>query len=90
MDWAYKAMLTALAVAAVLMVATLFSRRLSGLLAGLPVITAPALLWLAHERGAEFAALSATGSVAASAAAALFAVTYAGRHAGSARGSRWA
>ena len=76
MDWAYKAMLTALAVAAVLMVATLFSRRLSGLLAGLPVITAPALLWLAHERGAEFAALSATGSVAASAAEALLAATY--------------
>ncbi len=31
--------------------------RLGGLLAGLPVITAPALFWLVHEQGADFAAL---------------------------------
>jgi hypothetical protein len=77
MDWGYKAMLTAVTVAAVLMVAQLFGRRLAGMLAGLPVITAPALLWLAHERGAAFAAASAVGSVAACGAAALFALAYA-------------
>lgn len=77
MDWGYKAVLTAMTVAAVLMVAQLFGRRLAGMLAGLPVITAPALLWLAHERGAEFAAASAVGSVAACGAAALFALAYA-------------
>jgi len=47
--------LTALAI--VLMTVSRFSRRLVGLLAGLPVITAPALFWLVHEQGADFAAL---------------------------------
>lgn len=77
MDWGYKAMLTAVTVTAVLMAAQLFGRRLAGMLAGLPVITAPALLWLAHERGTTFAAASAIGSVAACGAAALFALAYA-------------
>lgn len=73
MDWSYKAVLTATLVAAVMMAARLFGRRLAGLLAGLPVISAPALLWLAHEQGAAFAAASAVGSLAACAAAPLFA-----------------
>lgn len=76
MDWGYKAVLTALAVAVVLMTAQLFGRRLAGMLAGMPVISAPALLWLAHAQGVEFAALSANGSIAACAAAALYAVVY--------------
>ncbi|MFN9028721.1 MAG: hypothetical protein ACK5XM_00555 [Betaproteobacteria bacterium] len=76
MDWLYKAALTAAVVAIVLMTVSRFSRRLGGLLAGLPVITAPALFWLVHEQGADFAALAATGSVAASAAAALYALAY--------------
>lgn len=76
MDWAYKGMLTAVVVAAVLMAAPLFGRRVAGLLAGLPVITIPALLWLSADRGVAFAAESAIGSVAASGAAAVFALTY--------------
>lgn len=77
MDWGYKMVLTSVTVAAVLMVAQLFGRRLAGMLAGLPVITAPTLLWLAYERGAAFAAASAVGSVAACGSAAFFALAYA-------------
>ena len=76
MDWAYKAALTAAAVAAVMMAARLFGRSLAGLLAGLPVITAPALLWLAAEQGDAFAAAGALGSLAACVPAALFAWSF--------------
>jgi hypothetical protein len=76
MDWLYKAMLTAAVVAAVMMAARLAGRVAAGWLAGLPVITMPALLWLAHEQGASFAAASAVGSLAACSAAALFALTF--------------
>lgn len=77
MDASYKAVLTAAVVAVVLMAARLFGRRFAGALAGLPLVTAPALLWLAHEQGAGFAAHSALGSLAACAAAPLFAIAYA-------------
>jgi hypothetical protein len=76
MDWGYKAVLTAMTVAAVLMTAQLFGRRLAGLIAGLPVIAAPSLLWIAAEQGAAYAARCAVGSVAACGAAAVFAVIY--------------
>ncbi len=76
MDWLYKAMLTAAVVAAVMMAARLAGREAAGWLAGLPVITTPALLWLAHEQGAAFAAASAVGSLAACSAAALFALAF--------------
>jgi hypothetical protein len=76
MDWTYKAVLTAMTVAAVLMTAQLFGRRLAGMLAGLPVTTAPSLLWIAAEHGAEFAARCGVGSVAACGAAAVFALIY--------------
>lgn len=76
MDWLYKAMLTAAVVAAVMMAARLAGRAAAGWLAGLPVITTPALLWLAHEQGAAFAAASAVGSLAACSAAALFALAF--------------
>lgn len=76
MDWGYKAVLTAMTVASVLMTAQLFSRRLAGMIAGLPVTTAPTLLWIAAEQGAAYAALCAIGSVAACGAAAVFAVIY--------------
>ena len=39
MDWTYKAVLTTVTVAAVLMAARWMGRRVAGLLAGLPVIT---------------------------------------------------
>jgi hypothetical protein len=76
MDWGYKAVLTAMTGAAVLMTAQLFGRRLAGLIAGLPVIAAPSLLWIAAEQGAAYAARCAVGSVAACGAAAVFAVIY--------------
>jgi hypothetical protein len=76
MDWGYKAVLTAMTVAAVLMTAQLFGRRLAGLIAGLPVTTAPTLLWIAAEQGTAYGARCAVGSVAACGAAAVFAVIY--------------
>lgn len=76
MDWGYKAMLTTVSVALVLLVAQTFGRRLAGLLAGLPIITAPALLWVAGEHGAAFAARTAVGSIAACGLMALFALAY--------------
>lgn len=78
MDWTYKAVLTAVTVAAVLMAARLIGRRVAGTLAGLPVITVPALLWLAQEQGTDFAVQSAVGSAAACAMAPLFAAAFVG------------
>jgi hypothetical protein len=84
MDWGHKAMLTALAVAAVLMTVRLFGRRAAGVLAGLPIITAPALVWIAMDHGAAFASRTAVGGIAASGLLAVFAVAYErlGRYAG--------
>lgn len=84
MDWAYKAALTAAVVAAVMMAARLVGRGASGLLAGLPLISAPALVWLTDERGAAFAAASATGALGACVVAPLFACVFAwaARHRG--------
>ncbi len=76
MDWGYKAVLTATTVALLLAVAQLFGRRLAGILAGLPTVTGPALVWLALDMGADFAIEAALGSVAASAVCGLFAVGY--------------
>jgi hypothetical protein len=76
LDWAYKAALTATTVALLLAVAQLFGRRLAGILAGLPTVTGPALVWLALDMGTDFAAEAALGSVAASAMCGLFAVGY--------------
>lgn len=76
MDFAYKAALTAAAVAAVLMAARLFGAQIAGLVTGLPIITAPTLVWVAVDQG-RFAAISvAVGSVAACCVAALFALCY--------------
>lgn len=76
MDWAYKAVLTATTVALLLAVAQLFGRRLAGILAGLPTVTGPALVWLALDHGTDFAVEAALGSVATSALCGLFAVGY--------------
>ncbi|MCE4556681.1 hypothetical protein [Pelomonas cellulosilytica] len=51
-------------------------RRLGGLLAGLPTITAPTLAWTALEQGTGFAVHAAIGSVASCAALAVFALAY--------------
>lgn len=76
MDWGYKAMLTAVTVALVLVLAQTIGRRLAGALAGLPVTTAPALLWIGMEQGPAFAAASAVGSIAACGVVAVFALAY--------------
>ncbi len=76
MDWAYKAMLTATTVAMLLAVSQTFGRRLAGVLAGLPTVTGPALVWLALEHGAAYGAQAAIGSVVGCALCALFAFAY--------------
>ena len=76
MDWGYKAMLTMVAVALVLLIAQAVGRRAAGILAGLPIITAPALLWVASEHGTVFAARTAVGSIAACGLMAVFALVY--------------
>ncbi len=63
MDWGYKAMLTAVTVAAVLMMAQMFGRRAAGILAGLPIISAPVYVWVAFDQGSAFAAQTAHGGV---------------------------
>ncbi len=77
MDWEIKAMLTASTVAAVLTAVRVCGRHAAGLLAGMPVITAPALAWVAIEHGDRFAASAAAGCVALCSALALFAPCYA-------------
>jgi len=76
MDWGYKATLTMMTVAVVLLVAQIIGRRIAGIVAGLPVITAPALIWVAADQGAAFAAEAAVGSIAASGSLAIFALVY--------------
>jgi hypothetical protein len=76
MDWGYKAMLTATTVALLLTVAQLLGRRVAGVLAGLPTVTGPALLWLALENSASYAVEAAIGSVVGCALCALFAFVY--------------
>ena len=79
-----KGGLTALIVGGLLVLAQRRGRAAAGLLAGLPTVTGPALLWLALDRGAGFAAQAAVGAAAAGLSYALFALVYgrAGRRRG--------
>lgn len=72
-----KGTVTALSVAAVLILSRRWGGAAAGRLAGLPTITGPALLWLALDGGPAFAAAAATGAVAAGICCALFALAYA-------------
>jgi hypothetical protein len=81
MDWIFKAALTAVTVYVVVVAARHLGQRAAGLLAALPIITAPTLAWVSHEQGVGFAVSAAVGSVSACAIMAIFAVAYA-------RGSR--
>lgn len=76
MPWGYRALVTALTVLLALAIASSLGRRFAGIVAGLPVITAPSLLWVAQAQGAAHAAKAAYGSIAAVGLAAVFAVTY--------------
>lgn len=68
---------SALAVAALLLAAQRWGRDLAGLLAGLPTVTGPAMVWLALDHGSDFAGQAAHGAVVAGVPCALFALTYA-------------
>lgn len=76
MDWICKAVATAVAVAAILAIARRFGRHVAGLLAGLPTVTGPALIWLAVDHGETYAVAAAIGSVAACGVCAVFALVY--------------
>ena len=76
MNWEYKALLTAMTVAIVLTVSRACGQRIGGLCAGLPVVSALTLIWLALDHGSSFAAQSAAGIIAASGASAAFIVSY--------------
>ncbi len=76
MDWTYKALLTAMTVGIVLTVSRTFGQRIGGLCAGLPVVSALTLIWLALEQGQRFATHSAVGIIAASGTSAVFIVSY--------------
>ncbi|MFP5398449.1 MAG: hypothetical protein ACLGIT_08980 [Gammaproteobacteria bacterium] len=76
MDWAYKAVLTGIAVAAVMMAARLLGRHAAGMFAGLPIISVPAIAWLVAEQGVEPAVLSAVGGLAACTGAIVFALVF--------------
>ena len=76
MDWLCKAVLAAMTVATVLVVAGKISRRGAGLLAGLPVITLPSLVGLAHDQGVDFVARSVSGSAAVCVMAPGLAITF--------------
>lgn len=76
MGWAFMAVLAAAAVALVIAASRRFGRRVAGLLAGMPVITAPTLGWIALREGRDFAAEAAIASVAACAVLACFALAY--------------
>jgi len=77
MDWCLKAALTAAAVLCVMAAARRGGRRFGGMVAALPLVTAPTLVWLVHEAGVAFAVEAAIGSTAACAMMALFALGYA-------------
>ena len=84
MEWLWKALLTAGSVVLVMAIAGRGGRRTAGMVAALPTVTAPALAWLAHDRGTAFAADAAVTSVAACAMLAAFAAVHAhvARHRG--------
>lgn len=84
MDLVWKALLTAASVLGVMLLARHGGRRAAGTVAALPTVTAPALAWLAHDRGNAFAAHAALASLAACAMLAGFAVVHAhvARHRG--------
>ena len=67
----------ALVVVALLLAAQRWGRGLAGLLAGLPTVTGPAMVWLALDRGSDFAEQASHGAIAAAVPCALFGLIYA-------------
>lgn len=77
MEWWLKALVTAATVALVMGVGRHAGQRFAGVVAALPTVSAPTLVWLMQERGLEFAVNAAIGSVSACAMLAAFALVYA-------------
>jgi hypothetical protein len=76
MDWWFKAMLTSLSVAAVLTISRKFGQRIGGVVAGLPLITAQTLMWVALDHDTGFAGETAAGIVAGTGMVAVFVLVY--------------
>ena len=77
MDWTGSGVASALMVGLIMWLARRSGQRMAGLVAGMPTVTAPVLVWVACDRGAAFAAEAAVASVAACAMLAAFALGYA-------------
>lgn len=73
----WKAAGTAVTMALVILMARRAHRRLAGLVAAFPTVTAPALLWLARDQGPAFAAAAAVATIAGCVMQAGFALGYA-------------
>lgn len=76
MDWWFKAMLTSLSVLAVLTISRKFGQRIGGVVAGLPLITAQTLMWIALDYATGFATETAAGIVAGTGVVAIFVLVY--------------
>jgi hypothetical protein len=77
MELLIKGLLSAAVVASLLWLAQRWSSRVAGLLTGLPVVSGPAMLWLAIDNGTAYAQEVCLGAVASGAVCALFALCYA-------------
>lgn len=77
MPWCWKFGLTTMGLLLVMAAARLGGRRLAGVLAALPMVTAPTLAWTAWEQGTTFAVHAAIASVVSCAGLAAFAWAYA-------------
>lgn len=76
MPWWWKLVLATGGMLLVMAAARMGGRRVAGVMAALPTITAPTLALTAFEHGTGFAVHAAIGSVASCAALAMFALAY--------------
>jgi hypothetical protein len=76
MDYVLKAAVTTALVALVMLAARRWGGNTAGLLAGLPLTTVPALIWIGLERGAAVAAQVSIGSVLGCSLVPIFALVY--------------
>ena len=78
MELALKAALTASLITVLILAADRFGEWIAGLVSGLPLTAAPALLLIGHERGLAAAADAAVGGIVGCALASMFALAYHG------------
>jgi hypothetical protein len=77
MDLMVKSLVAAALVGVLLQLAQRWGGRAAGMLTGLPIVSGPAMLWLAHAHGVAYAQEVCTGAVAAAAVCAVFALSFA-------------